>query len=238
MLDSLRKTASAYLDPLTWVPQLVSGRRWGWALVWLCLAGAFFGAAVGNRLDSRRTVLGDMAKAGDLAKASEREVSEAVALAQRVSLVSGVAKGLIGMPLFVLAVAVALKVLAWLIGREALLADAWAAACVAMLPIALSFCLGGLAALTHDALTPAQVSQLLPSSLAAVVGDVGPKLKRVVDAVDFFAIWAALLLGLGFATASQLKPRAGVLYGLLLWVLYSAAFQVGIPGLIAAGGGR
>jgi|CXWL01.1.fsa_nt_gi hypothetical protein len=238
MWESFRKTVSAYVDPLTRVPELVTGRRWGWALVWLCLAGVFFGAAVGDRIDPRRSVISSMAKEGDLAKASEREVSEAIALEQRVTLVSGVAKGLLGMPLFVLFVAVAMKVLAWLVGRKALLADAWAAACVAMLPVALSFVLAGLAALSYDALLPNQVPALLPSSLAAFIDGAGPRLQRVWSAIDVFAIWAALLLGLGFATASQMKRSQGVFYGLLLWVLYSAAFQIGLPGLLASQGGR
>ncbi|MBX7116132.1 MAG: YIP1 family protein [Myxococcaceae bacterium] len=220
------------------MPQLVSSRQWGWALIWLCLAGAFFGFMVGDRVDTRRVVTAKMAKEGSLAKASERELSEAIQQEQRVTLVAGVAKGLLGMPVFVFFIAVALKVLAWLLGRKALIADTWSAACVAMLPVALSFLLAGLAATTYEALTPAQIPQLLPSSLAALISDAGPKLMRVWSAVDIFAVWAAVLLGLGFAAASHMKRSAGVAYGLLLWVLYSATFQIGLPGLMAAQGGR
>ncbi len=238
MWESLRKTLSAYVDPVGKVPELVSSRQWGWALICLCLAGAFFGFMVGDRVDTRRAVTAKMSKEGSLSKASEREVSEAITQEQRVTLVAGIAKGLLGMPAFVFFIAVALKMLAWLLGRKALLADTWAAACVAMLPIALSFLLAGLAATTYEALTPAQIPQLLPSSLAAIVSEAGPKLMRVWSAIDIFAIWTAVLLGLGFATASQMKRSAGVAYGLLLWVLFSATFQIGLPGLMAAQGGR
>lgn len=238
MWESLPKTLSAYVDPVGKVPELVSSRSWGWALICLCLSGAFFGFMVGDRLDTRRVVTAKMSKDGSLAKASERELSDAIQQEQRVTLVAGIAKGLFGMPMFVFFVAVTLKILAWLVGRKALLADTWSAACVAMLPIALSFLLAGLAATTYEALTPTQVPQLLPSSLAAVVSDAGPKLMRVWGAIDLFAMWAAVLLGLGFATASGMKRSAGVAYGLLLWVLYSATFQIGLPGLMAAQGGR
>jgi hypothetical protein len=71
---------------------------------------------------------------------------------QRVTLVLGVAKGLLVMPLVVLAISVALKVAAWLLGRRP--SRRASPRLVAMLPIAV-FHLAELVAASRQVATPA-----------------------------------------------------------------------------------
>ena len=126
----------ALLDPVGAIPPAVESRRWFGPLLLLALLTAGAGAAIALRLDASRTVIPQMAMAGDLAKASEREIGEAVQQAERVALVAGIAKGLLLMPLLVLFLAVALKISGWVIGRKTLFFELFTVAELAMLPVA------------------------------------------------------------------------------------------------------
>ena len=181
------------------------------------------GAAIALRLDASRVVIPKMQMSGELMKASEREVSEAIEQAQRVALVGGIAKGLLLMPLLVLLLSVvALKIAAWLIGRKALFADLFTVAALTMLPVAVFHGIEVLAALRARGDHPAGGRD--PGALVA--GRVGeqasPGLKRgSTRRIDFINVWAALLMGLGFAAASKWSPWKGALFGLFLYVLFA-----------------
>ncbi len=210
----------------------VEQRRWVVPLLWLMLTAAAAGAAFADRLDASKQVLPQMAEKGELAKASEREVSEAIEQTQRIALVLGIAKAVFGMPLAVLAMAVALKVLAWLLGRKSEFSALFTAASVAMLPVALCFLLETIVALRQDVIAPSQAGKLVISSLEPLFSGSGPGRGRVLGAIDFFNLWSAGLLGLGFAAATGLTAWRGVLVGLLLYVLFAAAILVGLPGMV------
>ena len=126
------------------------------------------------RLDASRLVIPKMAMSGELMKASEREVDEAIEQAQRVALVGGIAKGLMLMPLLVLLLSVALKVASWLIGRKALFADLFTVAALTMLPVAVFHGIEVVAALKLEVITPRVAETLVPSSLAALMGMTSP----------------------------------------------------------------
>jgi hypothetical protein len=226
------------IDPVGAVPLAVAGRRWLVALLLLSVLTAASGALVALRLDTSRLVLPKLEASGELMKASEREVSEKIDEAQRVALVAGVAKGVLVMPLVVLLLAVVLRLTAWLLARRALFADLFTVAAIALLPVALFHGLEALAALRLELITPAMATALVPSSLGALLGEPSsPGLARVYAAVDLVNVWAALLLGLGFAAASKWHPAKGAALGLFLYVLFAAAFLVGLPGLTPPGGG-
>lgn len=237
-MDTVLVPLRALIDPVGAVPLAVSGRRWLVALLLLSVLTAASGALVALRLDTSRLVLPKLEASGELMKASEREVSEKIDEAQRVALVAGVAKGVLVMPLVVLLLAVGLKLTAWLLARRALFADLFTVAAIALLPVALFHGLEALAALRLELITPAMASALVPSSLGALLGEpASPGLARVYAAVDLVNVWAALLMGLGFAAASKWHPAKGAALGLFLYVLFAAAFLVGLPGLTPPGGG-
>jgi hypothetical protein len=218
------------------IPRAVESRRWFVPLLLLCALTASAGAAIALRLDTARLVIPKLQMSGELMKASEREVNEAIEQAQRVALVGGIAKGLLLMPLLVLLLAVTLKVASWLIGRKALFADLFTVAALTMLPVAVFHGIELISALRLELITPRVAETLVPTSLAAVMGMVSPALKRVYGAIDFINVWASLVMGVGFAAASKWSPWKGALFGLFLYVLFAAAFFVGLPGLMPAEG--
>jgi hypothetical protein len=236
-MDFVLTPLRALVDPLVAVPRAVGERRWGVPLALACVLSAAAGAAVGVRLDTARLVIPRMQQSGELMKASEREVSERIEEARRVAIVGGVAKGVLALPLLVLGLAVALKVAAWLVGRKAAFADLFTVAALSTLPLAVLRAVELAAALRLDVVTPKMAEALVPTSLKHWgLAPGGPALERIAAAVDAINLWAALLLGLGFAAASKWSRARGVAFGLFLYVLFAAAFYVGLPGLMLEGG--
>jgi hypothetical protein len=237
-MEALTLPLRALLDPVGAIPRAVETRRWLVPMLLVALLTAAAGAAIALRLDAARVVIPKMEMSGELLKASEREVSEAIEQAQRVALVGGIAKGLLLMPLLVLLLSVVLKVASWLIGRKALFADLFTVAALTMLPVAVFHGIEVVAALQLEVITPRLAETLVPSSLAAFFQLASPGLTRVYKAIDLINIWASLLMGLGFAAASKWSPWKGALFGLFLYVLFAAAFFVGLPGLAPPDGGH
>lgn len=236
-METLTLPLRVLLDPVGAIPKAVETRRWFVPLLLVAVLTAAAGAVIALRLDAARLVIPKMQMSGELMKASEREVNEAIEQAQRVALVGGIAKGLLLMPLLVLLLSVALKIAAWLLGKKALFAELFTVAALTMLPVAVFHGIEVVAALKLEVITPRVAETLVPSSVAALVGMVSPALKRVYGAIDLINIWASLLMGLGFAAASKWSPWKGALFGLLLYVLFASAFMVGLPGLSPPDGG-
>src|SRR5947209_9314606 len=117
MIASLQQPLRALYDPIAGVSQAVSQRRWAFPLTLLMAAVVFAGVGFAARWDATSAVLMEL---GDqLAKTSEVDIAQAVQTKERIVLVTGVATGLFATPLVVLLLAVATKVLLWLLGRSA-----------------------------------------------------------------------------------------------------------------------
>ena len=228
-MEALTLPLRALLDPVGAIPRAVETRRWLVPMLLVASLTAAAGATIALRLDAARVVIPKMQMSGELVKASEREVSEAIQQAQRVALVGGSAKGLLLMPLLVLLLSVVLKVASWLIGRKALFADLFTVAALTMLPVAVFHAIEVVAALQLEVITPRIAETLVPSSLAGFFEMASPALTRVYKAIDLINIWAALL---------KWSPWKGALFGLFLYVLFAAAFFVGLPGLAPPDGGH
>lgn len=232
-MEALTLPLRALLDPVGAIPRAVESRRWLVPLLLVAFLTAAAGAAIALRLDASRLVIPQMQRSGELMKASEREIFQAIEQAQRVALVGGIAKGLMVMPLLVLLLSVTLKLAAWLIGRKALFADLFTASALTMLPLAVFHGIEVLAALQIEVITPRVAEGLVPSSIASLLSlqGGGPGLQRLSTAVDLVNIWAALLMGLGFAAASKWSLGKGALFGLFLYALFAAVFFIALPGL-------
>ncbi|MGV3622540.1 MAG: YIP1 family protein [Archangium sp.] len=231
-MEAITLPLRALIDPVGAIPKAVAQRRWFIPLLLLALLTALAGGLIASRIDASRVVIPKMQMTGELMKASEREVSEAIQQAERVALVAGIAKGLLLMPFLVLVLAVVLKIAAWLTGRKALFLDLFTVAALTMLPVTVFHAIEVISALRLELITPAAAASLVPTSLAALVTDAGPKLSRVFTAIDVVNIWAALMMGVGFAAASKWSVWKGALFGLFLYVLFASAFMVGLPGLM------
>lgn len=236
-MEALTLPLRALIDPVGAIPPAVAQRRWLAPLLSLAVLTALAGGLIASRIDASRVVIPKMQMTGELMKASEREVSEAIEQAERVALVAGIAKGLLLMPLLVLLLAVALKLTAWLVGKKALFVELFTVAALTTLPVTVLHLVEVVSALRLDVMTPATAASLVPTSLAALIDGAGPGLSRVYAAIDLVNVWAALLMGVGFAAASKWSPWKGALFGLFLYALFASAFMVGLPGLVPPTGG-
>ena len=224
-------------DPGTGVATAVQERRILWPLLALMAATSFASAAYALRWDPAPGILQKLEMSGQLKGMPEAELTEQITTAGRLKLVTGIASGVFVTPLMVLGIAIVLAIVAWLLGRKAPFPALFSASAVGMLPVALQKALWGVVALWQLGINEERARHLLPSSVGAWVHVGGPKLAGLLDSLDLFTLTAAVLIGVGFAVATGMRKRSGVLVGLVLFVAYVGVFGVGIPGL-AAGGGR
>ncbi len=228
---SVLQPARAIFDPFDGPSTAVEARRWVWPLLFLVTAVSLSGAAFALRWNAAPTVTQQLQMSGELQNTSEQDLAQQIMTAKRVRLVAGVAQGAFAMPLVVLLFAVVLKLAGWLFGTPASFEKCFSAAALAMLPIALFHLILGASMLRQPALTEAQLAQLVPSNLLAVAPRAPVAMQRLFAAVDFFKLWTAGLLGLGFAAASGMRRARAVLLGFTLYAMYVGVFAIGIAGM-------
>lgn len=235
-MSSIAEPTRVLLDPLDATGVAVEARRWLWPMLLLVLCVSASGTALSLRWNAAPATVMQLQTEDKLERMTETELAEEVQTASRKMLVGAVAKGVFVMPLMTLLLAAALWVCAWLADRSAPFERLLTAAAVALLPIALYHVLLTVCALAQHALTLDRVQDLVPSSLAALQG-LGPKMQRVLRGVDFFNLWSAVLLGLGFSAATGMRKGRAVVLFLVLYGLFVGVFFVGLPGIAAAQAG-
>jgi hypothetical protein len=224
-------------NPSEGVPAAIEARRALWPVVLLSLSTAFAGAAFAVRWNAGPTIIKGLEASGQLKGMPEADLLDQIQQAERLRLVTSIAGGLILPALMVLGIAVVLALLAWLLGKKGSFNAFFTAAAVGLLPLALAKFLYGLVALVQTSLSEDRAATLLPSTLAFVIHAQSPKLMRVLSSVDFFQLWAALLVGIGFAAVVGMRRRQGLLIGALLFIAQVGVFGIGLPAL-SGGGGR
>ncbi len=228
---SVLQPARVILDPLGGLSAAVDARRWVWPVLLLAVAVSFSGAAFALRWHAAPTVTRQLEMSGELQNTTEQDLAQQIITARRVRLVSGVAQGVLGAPLVVLLVALALKLAAWLFEVPAPFEKCFSAAALAMLPVALFHFILGASILRQAALADTQIGQLVPSNLLPLAPRASASVQRFLASVDFFKLWTAGLLGLGFAAASGMRRTRALFLGLTLYAMYIGVFVVGMPGL-------
>jgi Yip1 domain len=224
-------------NPAEGVPAAIEARRALWPVVLLSLSTAFAGACFAVRWNAAPSIIKGLEDSGQLKGMPEADLLDQIQQAERLKLVTSIAGGLILPALTVLGIAVVLALLAWLLGKKGPFNAFFTAAAVGLLPLALARFLYGLVALVQTSLSEDRAATLLPSSLAFVIHSQSPKLMRLLSSLDFFHLWAALLVGVGFAAVVGMRRRQGLLVGALLFVAQLGVFGIGLPAL-AGGGGR
>lgn len=234
---TLLQPAQALFDPAGAIPSAITARRWVLPLLAVVFATCFAGAAFAVRYDPAPSVVRRLTESNELKNTTEKELSDSIRTAGRIKLVSGVAKGLFAVPLFVLLFAVAVKVACWLIGRSIAFGEAFTAAAIAQLPIALFQILYGAVALSSATLGDGHTRTLLPSHLGDFLRDLSPQWARVASVADIFNLWAVVLLGFGISAGAGLSRFKGVAFALFLYVLWAGVFLIGLPGMSTGAGG-
>lgn len=229
---SVVQPARAIIDPLEGLGAAVESRHWVWPLIALSLCVSFSQAAFALRWDATAPVTRQLQMQGGLQNTTEQELAQQIVTAERIRLVTGVAKGIFVMPLMVLLLAAILKSAGWMFGTPARFEKCFSAAAIAVLPIALYHLIFGLSALRQSAVVEAQVHTLVPSSLALAFPKVAPTAQRLLAALDFFNFWSVAMLGLGFAAASGMRRQRALLLSLGLYAMYVGVVQIGLPGIM------
>lgn len=224
-------------DPATAVPAAIQSRKALWPVLLLSVATAFSGACFALRWNAAPSILQGLEASGQLKGMPEADLADQIQQAQRLKLVTSIAGGLVLPALMVLGIALVLALLAWLLGKKGTFQGFFTAAAVGTLPLALARFLYGLVALVQTSLSESRAATLLPSSLASVFHTQSPKLMRLLSSLDFFTLWSALLVGVGFAAVVGMRRRQGLLIGLALFLAQLGVFGIGLPGL-SSGGGR
>lgn len=231
-MASLAQPARALADPVDGVAAAVENERFAFPLVAVVVTGSFAALAYFLRWDSAPSVLGELMATGALRSATETEITEQIVTASRVALITGMAKAIFVTPFLMLALAMTLKVTAWLLGRRAKFSRCFSAVAVAYLPLALAQLILGLCILRQAAVSESQVATIVPSSLAAVWPSLSSGVSRAAaSAVDFFRLWSVAVLGLGFSAATGMSRPRGLLVGLALYAMYVGVFMIGLPGM-------
>ena len=232
--------ARAAFDPVDGVSQTVEARRWVAPTLLLVVCAALAALAFWLRWNPAPTVLQDLQMTGQMSGLSEADLETKIVEAGRKALVGGLASAVFLSPLRVLALACVLWVVAWLFDRRTDFRAFLTVAAVALVPFALFNLVSAAVLFGQHEVTLPRLARLVPSSLAALKQQQGPPSKALgfLRGADFFNLWGAALLGLGFSTATGMRKSRGLLVAFVLYALYVGVFYVGMPAMMMRGGGR
>lgn len=199
---------------------------------WLC--SILLGAALALRVDATSSTLRKLEMSGQLQNMSERQLADEIHNAERVYQVIRVAQAVVSVPLALGLACLALLILAWFFRGRVKGSAVVPVAAATLLPGALANLLDAVSAYRHAAMPPEGVP-LAPRSLSAVLTLFGrPLLEpwgRFGDALDFFSLWAALMMGYGVAAVAQVPRRTAVIGTLLAWACYQLLTHVATGGM-------
>lgn len=189
-------------------------------LLFAWLTAMLLGAAVAYRVDATSSTLRKLEMTEQLKTMSDRQIADETRNAERVSQVLSIAKGATSAPVQLGLACVALVVLVWFF-RGRLKGSAVApVAAATLLPGAIATCIDAVVAFRHAAIPPEGLP-LGPRTLTAVMELAGrplvPPWIKFGNALDFFSLWAAVMMGFGVAAAGQVPRRTAVIGTLTAW---------------------
>jgi hypothetical protein len=188
---------------------------------------------VAARVDARSSTLQRLEMTGQLRSMSDRQIEDETRAAERVSQVASVAKGVVATPVQLGLACVSLLGLCWFFRGRVKGRAVVPVAAVTLVPGGIANLLDAVAAFRHATLPP-EGAALSPRTLSAVLSIVGRPLSdpaaRFGGALDFFSLWAAILLGYGVAAVGQIKKRNALLGTLIAWVCYRLLTNVASGG--------
>jgi hypothetical protein len=198
---------------------------------WLC--ALLLGAALAYRVDARSETLRKLEMSGQLQTMSDRQVADETHGAERVAEVLSIAKGVVSVPVQLGTTSLALVALVWFLRGRIKGSAVVPVAAATLLPGAIAALLDAVIAFRHEAIPPDGVP-LTPRTLAAILPLLGHPLDgpwlKLAGALDFFSLWAALMLAFGVAAVGQLPRKSALTGTLVAWVCYQLLTQVATKG--------
>ncbi|HTO97883.1 MAG TPA: hypothetical protein VMK66_12620 [Myxococcales bacterium] len=202
--------------------------------VLIAMACALFAAfAQASRVDARAVTLEKLDKAGQLSTMSDRQIEDETRNAERLYQVMRVAGGTLEAPFFLLLGALAVVVLAWFLRGKVKGKAVFPVAAAVLLPGAIANLLDGITALRQEALPPG-AAVLAPRNLALLLASFGHPLTgaslKLAGVLDFFSLWAAVMMGFGVAAAGDVPTRRALIGTLCAWVGFRLIVSVAMGG--------
>lgn len=212
--------------------QARAGRARGY-LLFAWAASLALAAARAARVDAVSATLRKLEMSGQLQGMSDRQIADETKSAERVFQVSTIAKSTLGVPLSLGLGCLAILLLAWFFRGKVKGSAVAPVAAATMLPGALADLLDTASALRH-AMLPPDAAPLSPRSLGAALALAGRPLfgpaAKLAEALDFFSLWAVLMMGFGLAAAAEVPRRTAVVGTLIAWVCYQLLTRVAMGG--------
>lgn len=236
VLEPVRPLVKSIVDPVDGVRAAVEQRRWLAPMLFTMAALSLAAVAVYLRYDAGPSTVRMLEMTGEMKATTEQELRDKIETARNVVLVAGVAKAVFVTPLLLLGMAVALKFTGWLLGVKSKFSKVFTAASLAMLPAAVGALVLAGCALAQPSITELPPTSLVPSSLAAFIHPASTKVGSVLKALDFFNLWGAVVLGLGFSQASDMRRGRAVLLGVVLYAMWAGVTMIGLPAMMMGGG--
>jgi hypothetical protein len=209
----------------------VGRARWFFLFAWLC--SILLGAALAYRVDARSSTLRKLEMSGQLQTMSDRQIADETRNAERVSQVLSVAKGVTAAPVQLGLTCLSVLLLCWFFRGRIKGRAVVPVAAASLLPGAIASLIDAAAAFRHTAIPPGGTA-LGPRTLTAVMGLAGrplfPPWIKFGNALDFFSLWAAVMLAFGVAAAGQVPKRTAVVGTLTAWVCYRLLTNVAAGG--------
>jgi Yip1 domain len=205
----------------------------GLAVLIAIVCALFAAFAQASRVDARSVTLQKLEKEGQLTTMSDRQVDDETRNAERLFQVVRVASGAFEAPAFLLVGGLAVVVLVWFLKGKLKGRAVFPVSAAVLLPGALANLLDGITALRMGALPPGH-AVLAPRNLAGVFASLGAPLSgaalKLGTALDFFSLWAAVLMAFGVAAAGDVPTRRALIGTLCAWVCLRLVLAVAIGG--------
>lgn len=220
VLFSPEKTFRSIAQRPTWLPPLLV----------LALLGTLLGFLISQRMDYREMFRERMAEQEQ--EVSEEQLEQMAEVSEKFGPVGALAGGLLFTPAIYLALAGIFLVAFRLLGSELEYQASLSTLLHGLMPMAVAALLSLPVVLGREAFTAEDTQRgVLLSNLGALAPeDAGPVVAALLASVDLFAIWAVVLLVIGYRVVARVSTAAAAGTVLAFWLLYVA----GKAGLAAA----
>ncbi len=207
----------------------VGGARWFFLVAWLC--SLLLGAALSYRVDAHDSTLRKLDESGQLKTMSDRQIAEETKSAERVAQVGNIAKAAVATPVNLALACLSLLILCWFFRGRVKGRGVVPVAAATLLPGAMANLMDSVIAFRHVTLPP-EGFLLGPRSLSAVLSLSGRSLSepwvRFGNGLDFFSLWAAVMLGYGVSAVGQVPKKYALPGTLIAWVCVRLLTHVAI----------
>jgi hypothetical protein len=204
-----------------------------WFLLFAWACSLALGAALAIRVDAGSSTLRKLEMSGELRGMSDRQIADETHGAERIFQVVSIARHAVGVPVQLGLACVAILGLCWFFRGRVKGSAVVPVAVATLLPGAIADGLSAVSAFRHAVLPPEQVP-LSPRALSEIMPLVGHPLVdpwlKLGDALDFYSLWAAVLMAYGVAAVGQVPRRTALLGTLIAWVCYRLLTQVAAGG--------